>query len=136
MKTKIKVKSIVNDLDTCIFTLYHLYNLPYTSSSLCLSCNLSSSLRSLHVVTLIILRFSWSLKHHLYTSALSYPNCYKLKILEWVQNKNLILGSTQENSIENSVQDFLSYIPITHGLCSTAVAYPKRPCVSLKANMH
>ena len=28
---------------------------------------------------------------------------YKLKILEWIKNKNLILRLTQENLIENSV---------------------------------
>ena len=32
--------------------------------------------------------------------------CYKLKILELIKRKNLVLGLIQENSIENSVQDW------------------------------
>jgi len=32
---------------------------------------------------------------------------------------------TQENSIEDSVQDCLPYIPQTTGLCTTTLAYPK-----------
>jgi len=31
----------------------------------------------------------------------------------------------QENSIENSVQGCLPYIPQTTGLCTTTLAYPK-----------
>ena len=31
----------------------------------------------------------------------------------------------QENSIENSVQDYLSYILKAHSPCSTTSAYPK-----------
>jgi len=42
---------------------------------------------------------------------------------------------TQENSIENSAQDGLSYILITHGLCSTTLAYSKWPCISLEVNI-
>jgi len=33
------------------------------------------------------------------------------------QVKEPCIGLTQENSIENSVQDSLPYIPWTHGLC-------------------
>ena len=42
---------------------------------------------------------------------------------------------TQENSIENSVQDCLSYIlrPMVHA--TLLLAYPKQPCVCLKVNM-
>ena len=43
--------------------------------------------------------------------------CYKLKILELIKRKNLVLGLTQENSIENSVQDSLPYILKPHSLC-------------------
>jgi len=50
---------------------------------------------------------------------------YKLKPLELDKRKNLILGLTQENSIENSVQDCLSYIQIPNGLCELFLAYPK-----------
>ena len=51
--------------------------------------------------------------------------CYKLKILEWVKNKNLVSGLTQENLIENSVQDCLPYILKPNSLCSTTLAYSK-----------
>jgi len=51
--------------------------------------------------------------------------CYKLKILELVKRMNLILELTQENSIENSVQDCLSYILIPNDLCELFLAYPK-----------
>jgi len=40
-----------------------------------------------------------------------------LRPLELVNKKNLILELTQENSIENSVQDSLPYILNPHGLC-------------------
>ena len=36
--------------------------------------------------------------------------CYNLKILEWVKKRNLVLGLTQENSMEFLVQDCLLYI--------------------------
>jgi len=39
------------------------------------------------------------------------------KTLELVKRKNLVLGLTQENSIENSVQDSLPYILNPHGPC-------------------
>ena len=35
------------------------------------------------------------------------------------------IGLTQENLIENSVQDCLPYILKAHGLCSTTLAYPQ-----------
>jgi len=35
------------------------------------------------------------------------------------------IGLTQENSIENSIQDCLPYIPQTTSLCTTTLAYPK-----------
>ena len=34
------------------------------------------------------------------------------------------IGLTQENLIENSIQDILPYILITHGLCETTLTYP------------
>jgi len=49
---------------------------------------------------------------------------YNLKILEWISKKNLILELIQENSIKNSVQNCLSYIPKTNGLYFTTLAYP------------
>jgi len=45
------------------------------------------------------------------------------------QEKNLILGLTQENSIESSVQDCLPYILIPNGLCKLFLAY----CYELKS---
>jgi len=45
------------------------------------------------------------------------PYCYKLKILELIKRKNLVLRLTQENSIKNSVQNSLPYILNPHGLC-------------------
>ena len=53
-----------------------------------------------------------------------------------IREGNLVLGLTQENSIENSVQDCLLYILKVHGLCSTTLAYSKWPCVHLKVNMY
>jgi len=41
------------------------------------------------------------------------------------QEKKSYIGFTQENSIENSIQDGLSYILITHSLYSTTLVYPK-----------
>jgi len=42
-----------------------------------------------------------------------------------IKEENLVLGLTQENLIENSVQDCLPYILKVHGLYSTTLAYPK-----------
>jgi len=62
-------------------------------------------------------------------------NCYKLKTLELVKRIDPVLGLTQKNSIENSVQDCLPYIQIPNGLCELFLAYPKWPCVCLKVNI-
>ena len=51
------------------------------------------------------------------------------------QVKESYIGLTQENSIENSVQDSLPYIQIPNGLCKLFLAYPKQPCICLKINM-
>ena len=50
-----------------------------------------------------------------------------------LQTQNLKVGQvnepcielTQENSIENSIQDSLSYVLNTHSLYSTTLTYPK-----------
>ena len=55
--------------------------------------------------------------HLVSTALLLLLNCYKLKILGLIKRKNLVLGLTQENLIENSVQDSLPYILNSHGLC-------------------
>ena len=41
----------------------------------------------------------------------------QLKDLRVSQWEEPCIGLTQENSIENSIQDSLPYIPWTHGLC-------------------
>ena len=41
------------------------------------------------------------------------------------QMKEPCIGLTQENSIENSVQDCLPYILISNDLCELLLAYPK-----------
>jgi len=41
------------------------------------------------------------------------------------QEKEPYIGFTQENSIENSVQDSLPYILKPYGLCQLLLAYPK-----------
>jgi len=47
-------------------------------------------------------------------------------LILWVRYKNdPCIRETQENSIENSVQDNLSYIQIPNGLCELILAYPK-----------
>ena len=50
--------------------------------------------------------------------------------LRVVQVKEPCIGFTQENSIENSVQDSLPYIQIPNGPCELFLAYPKQPCIS------
>ena len=52
------------------------------------------------------------------------------------QVKEPCIGLTQENSIENSVQDGLPYIQIPNGLCELFLTYPKQPCVCLKVNIY
>ena len=46
-----------------------------------------------------------------------------------------MLRLTQDNLIENFVQDCPFYIPKTNGLCSTTLAYPKWLYICLKVNM-
>ena len=46
------------------------------------------------------------------------------------------IGLTQENSIENSLQDCLPFILKVYGLYYVLLAYPKQPYVYLKANIH
>ena len=41
------------------------------------------------------------------------------------QEKEPCIGFTQENLIENSVQDYLSYILLVYGPYSITLAYPK-----------
>jgi len=52
-------------------------------------------------------------------------SCYELKPLELNKRTNSCIRVTQENSIENSVQDCLSYIQIPNSLCKLFLAYPK-----------
>ena len=47
------------------------------------------------------------------------------KICPWSKlKKNLVLGLTQENSVENSVQDCLPYIPRLMVCATTAISLP------------
>jgi len=55
-----------------------------------------------------------------------------LRVGQW---KEPCIRLTQENLIENSVQDCLPYILIPNGPCELFLAYPKWPCVCLKINM-
>ena len=48
-----------------------------------------------------------------------------LQTQEWTKNKGLVLGLTQENSIENSIQDYLPYIHKTTSPYFVTLAYPK-----------
>ena len=54
----------------------------------------------------------------------TYTTCYNSKTLEQINKKNFILELTQENSIENSVQDCLPYILQTDSLCYTIISLP------------
>ena len=45
-----------------------------------------------------------------------------LRVGQWIES---CIRLTQENSIENSVQDCLSYILKAHGPCYVLLAYPK-----------
>jgi len=47
------------------------------------------------------------------------------QVLRVGQVKEPCIGLTQENSIENSVQDGLPYIQIPNGLCKLFLTYPK-----------
>ena len=49
----------------------------------------------------------------------------QLQDLRVSQVKEPCIGLTQENSIENSVQDCLPYIQIPNGLYKLFLAYPK-----------
>ena len=59
----------------------------------------------------------------------------QLKDLRVGQWEEPCIRFTQENLIENSVQDCLPYIQIPNGLCKLFLAYPKQPCVCLKVNI-
>ncbi len=53
------------------------------------------------------------------------PPLLQLKSLSVDLREESCIGFTQENSIENSVQNCLSYIQISNGLCELFLAYPK-----------
>ena len=56
-----------------------------------------------------------------------------LRVGQW---KEPCIGLTQENSIENSVQDCLPYIQVPNGLCKLFLTYPKWLYICLKVNMY
>ena len=51
------------------------------------------------------------------------------------QVKEPCIGSAQENSIEDSVQESLPYIQMPNGLCELFLTYPKQPYIYLKVHM-
>jgi len=51
--------------------------------------------------------------------------CYNLQDHRVGQVKEPYIGLTQENLIENSVQDCLSYIQIPNSPCELFLAYPR-----------
>jgi len=55
--------------------------------------------------------------------------------LKVVQVKEPCIGFIQENSIENSLQSSLPYIPIHIVYASYCVFYPKALCVKHEVNM-
>ena len=50
--------------------------------------------------------------------------------------KETLYRITQENSIKNSIQDYLPYIWLPNSLCKLFIAYPKWPHILLKVNMY
>ena len=52
-----------------------------------------------------------------------------------LDRRRTLYGVTQENSIENSVQDCLPYIQIPNGPCELFLAYPKWSYVHFEVNM-
>ena len=97
-----------------------LYKSPWTNPS---PCNLIST--------------CWTALYTFFSSGLLSISQYLLRIknLRVGQWKEPCIGLTQENSIENSVQDYLPYILLPNGPYKLFLAYPKRPCVCLKINM-
>jgi len=55
--------------------------------------------------------------HYEVNMLLTYTLMLQTQALRVGQVKEPCIGLTQENSIENSVQDSLPYIPWTHGPC-------------------
>ena len=58
------------------------------------------------------------------TSLSVFLICYNLKILELVNKKNLVLRLTQENLIENSIQDCLPYMTRLMVHATTVISLP------------
>jgi len=57
----------------------------------------------------------------------------RLRSLGW-DKRGILYRVTQENSIENSIQDGLPYIQMSNGLCELFLTYPKWPCLCLKVS--
>ena len=66
---------------------------------------------------------------NIFSSSLAMSNLLQIKDLRVGQWKEPYIGFTQENSIENSVQDSLPYIQIPNGLYKLFLAYPKCLCI-------
>ena len=78
---------------------------------------------------------SAKLESYIYRIHMVHATLLQLKDLSVGQWEEPCIGFTQENSIENSVQDGLPYIQIPNSLCELFLTYPKRLCVCLKINM-
>ena len=52
------------------------------------------------------------------------------------QEKEPCIRFTQGNSIESSVQNYLPYILLAHGLCPTTLACTNWPYVYLRVNIY
>jgi len=66
-----------------------------------------------------------SLEGALIGICLMIPMLLQTQALRVGQVKEFCIGLTQENSIENSIQDGLPYIQIPNGLCELFLTYPK-----------
>ena len=86
----------------------------------------------------VIVSVSTSYSRHCFITLFSW--LYDSLLWTWDlrvgQKKEPWIGFIQENSIENSIQDYLPYILIPNDLCELFLAYPKWPYVFLKGNVH
>jgi len=77
----------------------------------------------------------WSAKRLLCRQDYNRGFMLRLKPLV-LDRRRTLYGVTQENSIENSVQDCLPYIQIPNGLYELFLAYPKWSYVCFEVNIY
>jgi len=115
----------------------------YVAQSKSLTISNSFLFYSYNIVSLLLKKFGLILEHgkievfHFSRSCRTFnSSSLNLSVLEGFlllqsqdlrvgQVKEPYIGLTQENSIENSVQNCLPYIQILNGLCELFLAYPK-----------